>query len=92
MAAKDYIYLGLIALSAFVFYFYGVQTGVRRCRRVLATFVDYSETLNELPPETASVGKNPVRVHTFRRICRSLSRKSRSETAWLRMTRDFPGR
>jgi hypothetical protein len=50
MAAKDYIYLSLIGLSALVFYLHGLQTGVRRCRKILTRFFEYSEALNELPP------------------------------------------
>ena len=50
MAAKDYIYLALIGLSALVFYFHGFQTGVRRCRKVLIRFFENSDSLQELPP------------------------------------------
>ena len=50
MAAKDYIYLALIGLSALVFYLHGVQTGVRRCRKVLIRFFENSDVLKELPP------------------------------------------
>jgi len=63
MAAKDYIYLGLIGLSALVFYLHGVQTGVRRCRKVLTRFFEESEAMNELPPaeaETSLPGSNQV--------------------------------
>jgi hypothetical protein len=50
MDAKDYIYLALIGLSALVFYIHGVQTGVRRCRKVLIKFFENPDVLKELPP------------------------------------------
>jgi hypothetical protein len=95
MAAKDYIYLSFIALSALVFYLYGVQTGVSRCRKVLAKFFDCSDDLDESPHTATMDDKPPFRPfhpYTFRRVCRSRSKKSRSELAWFRVTRGFPGR
>ena len=55
MTAKDYIYLSLIVLSALTFYLYGVQTGVRRCRKVLIRFFEDSEAMSELPPADVEV-------------------------------------
>ncbi len=51
MSLKDYVYLGLIALSALVFYFHGYFAGAIRTRKALKHLLDDSDALLELPEE-----------------------------------------
>jgi hypothetical protein len=43
MTTKDYIYLGLILLTAFAFYCNGFYAGVYRCKRMYDTLLDDAE-------------------------------------------------
>jgi hypothetical protein len=43
MTAKDYVYLGLIALVALIFYCHGFYAGVSRCRRLYQTLLEENE-------------------------------------------------
>jgi len=53
MGIKDFVYLGLIALSAIVFYLHGLYSGPthRRGKRKLDVPFNDSECLTELPAE-----------------------------------------
>lgn len=50
MTIKDYVYLGLIALAALVFYCHGFYAGVSRSRRVYEALLD--EEAEEATVET----------------------------------------
>ena len=43
MTTKDYVYLGLILLTALAFYCNGFYAGVYRCKRMYDTLLDDSE-------------------------------------------------
>ena len=51
MTTKDYVYLGLILLTALAFYCNGFYAGVYRCKRVYDKLIDEAEsdTDNTLP-------------------------------------------
>lgn len=53
MTIKDYVYLGLIALAALVFYCHGFYAGVGRSRRVYEALLDEEtdEAMLEAPEE-----------------------------------------
>jgi hypothetical protein len=57
MTTKDYIYLGLILLTALAFYCNGFYAGVYRCKRMYDTLLDDSETESETPSLTVKEGK-----------------------------------
>lgn len=44
MTTKDYIYLGLILLTALAFYCNGFYAGVYRCKRVYDKLIDEAES------------------------------------------------
>ena len=48
MTTKDYIYLGLILLTALAFYCNGFYAGVYRCKRMYESFVE-EEAETEVP-------------------------------------------
>ena len=50
MAVKDFVYLGLIALTGALFYWHGLGVGSSRARRIFEQVFKNSETLAELPP------------------------------------------
>lgn len=52
MTTKDYVYLGLILLTALAFYCNGFYAGVYRCKRMYESIVEQSEA------ETPSVFAN----------------------------------
>jgi hypothetical protein len=52
MTTKDYVYLGLILLTALAFYCNGFYAGVYRCKRMYESIVEESEA------ETPSVFAN----------------------------------
>jgi hypothetical protein len=54
MTTKDYVYLGLILLTALAFYCNGFYAGVYRCKRVYDTLIDETEAGND---DTASAPK-----------------------------------
>ena len=47
MTTKDYIYLGLILLTALAFYCNGFYAGVYRCKRMYDTLLDDAEAERE---------------------------------------------
>jgi hypothetical protein len=47
MTTKDYIYLGLILLTALAFYCNGFYAGVYRCKRMYDTLLDDGEVNSE---------------------------------------------
>lgn len=49
MTTKDYIYLGLILLTALAFYCNGFYAGVYRCKRMYDTLLDDAEVESETP-------------------------------------------
>ena len=53
MTTKDYIYLGLILLSALAFYCNGFYAGVYRCKRMYETLLDDAEV--ESTPDNPSL-------------------------------------
>lgn len=58
MTTKDYVYLGLILLTALAFYCNGFYAGVYRCKRMYDTLLDDSdgdEGIEQLP---AKIGKS----------------------------------
>lgn len=49
MTTKDYIYLGLILLTALAFYCNGFYAGVYRCKRMYDTLLDDGDTEADCP-------------------------------------------
>jgi hypothetical protein len=49
MTTKDYVYLGLILLTALAFYCNGFYAGVYRCKRMYDTLLDDSESESDSP-------------------------------------------
>lgn len=69
MTTKDYIYLGLILLTALAFYCNGFYAGVYRCKRMYDTLLDDSEIESDTPNPTPKQGKflsNKDKVLAFR--------------------------
>jgi hypothetical protein len=66
MTTKDYVYLGLILLTALAFYCNGFYAGVYRCKRVYDTLLEEAEadsddTASEPKPEkTVATHDNPL--------------------------------
>ena len=56
MTTKDYVYLGLLALAALVFYCHGFYSGVSRSRRVYEEML--AEDEQDLAPAHAEVEEN----------------------------------
>ena len=50
MSLKDVIFVALILLSALIFYLHGVDTGVRRTRRLFERYLGNPKAYTELPP------------------------------------------
>jgi hypothetical protein len=50
MSLKDVIFVALILLSALIFYLYGLDTGVRRTRRLFERYLGNPNAYTELPP------------------------------------------
>jgi hypothetical protein len=51
MTTKDYVYLGLILLTALAFYFNGFYVGVYRCKRMYDALLDDEENEDRTPVE-----------------------------------------
>jgi hypothetical protein len=69
MTTKDYIYLGLILLTALAFYCNGFYAGVYRCKRMYDTLLDDAEVDSETPSPTHNEDKflsNKDKVLAFR--------------------------
>jgi hypothetical protein len=54
MTTKDYIYLGLILLTAMAFYCNGFYAGVYRCKRMYDTLLDDSDVTAEADAQNVS--------------------------------------
>lgn len=57
MTIKDYVYLGLILLTALAFYCNGFYAGVYRCKRVYDKLIDEAESDNCEPLPASDSGK-----------------------------------
>ena len=69
MTTKDYIYLGLILLTALAFYCNGFYAGVYRCKRMYDTLLDDAEIESDTPSPSHKKGKflsNKDKVLAFR--------------------------
>jgi hypothetical protein len=58
MTTKDYVYLGLILLTALAFYCNGFYAGVYRCKRMYDTLLDDSEGEEGAEPIPSKFGKS----------------------------------
>jgi hypothetical protein len=63
MTIKDYVYLGLIALAALIFYCHGFYAGVSRSRRVYEALLD--EEAEEAAQEVAEPDLDAALVSVF---------------------------
>ena len=69
MTTKDYIYLGLILLTALAFYCNGFYAGVYRCKRMYDTLLDDAEIESDSLSPSQKQGKlfsNKDKVLAFR--------------------------
>jgi hypothetical protein len=57
MTTKDYVYLGLILLTALAFYCNGFYAGVYRCKRVYDKLIDEAESDNDETLPISDSGK-----------------------------------
>ncbi len=57
MTTKDYIYIGMIVLTALAFYCNGFYAGVYRCKKMYDALLDDTAAADD-PAETAAHGKN----------------------------------
>lgn len=53
METKDYVYLGLMVLTAAVFYWHGYLSARSRARKGIAAIFNDRRALTELPPSDA---------------------------------------
>lgn len=60
MTIKDYVYLGLIALAALIFYCHGFYAGVSRSRRVYEALLDEEADEAMLEAPEAILDSTPV--------------------------------
>lgn len=58
MTTKDFVYLGLILLTALAFYCNGFYAGVYRCKRMYDTLLDDSEGDEESERIHSKIGKS----------------------------------
>ena len=58
MSLKDVIYLALIIVSGLIFYLHGVDSGIRRTRRLFERYLGDPKAYTELPP-TDTAAKAP---------------------------------
>jgi len=58
MTTKDYVYLGLILLTALAFYCNGFYAGVYRCKRMYDTLLDDSEGDEVTGQISSGIGKS----------------------------------
>jgi hypothetical protein len=54
MSLKDIIFVVLIILSGLFFYLHGLDTGVRRTRRLFERYLGDPKAFTELPPADAA--------------------------------------
>ena len=57
MTTKDYVYLGLILLTALAFYCNGFYAGVYRCKRVYDKLIDEAESDSDDTLHASNSGK-----------------------------------
>lgn len=57
MTTKDYIYLGMIVLTALAFYCNGFYAGVYRCKKMYDSLLDESEQDDSSSGPNLAVGK-----------------------------------
>jgi len=57
MTTKDFVYLGLIALSALVFYCHGFFSGVNRSRRIYEALLGSAEEEDRCREDAASAAQ-----------------------------------
>ena len=55
MSLKDVIYVALIVLSGVIFYLRGVDSGVRRTRRLFERYLGNPKAYTEMPPADTTV-------------------------------------
>ena len=60
MTIKDYVYLGLIALAALIFYCHGFYAGVSRSRRVYEALLDEEADVPTLETPEPMLDAAPV--------------------------------
>ena len=58
MTTKDYVYLGLILLTALAFYCNGFYAGVYRCKRMYDTLLNDSEGDQDVEQLSTKIGKS----------------------------------
>ena len=58
MTTKDYVYLGLILLTALAFYCNGFYAGVYRCKRMYDALLDESEGDEGAASMSSQIGKS----------------------------------
>jgi hypothetical protein len=57
MTTKDYVYLGLILLTALAFYCNGFYAGVYRCKRIYDKLIGEAESENDESLPASDAGK-----------------------------------
>lgn len=78
METKDYVYIGLIALTAAVFYWHGYLAARCRTRKVLRSAFTHKPAIADLPlPDMDVDSTQPVRGHRLIRPGLRRIRKSR---------------
>jgi len=77
MTTKDYVYLGLILLTALAFYCNGFYAGVYRCKRMYDTLLDDSESDGESGHLPSGIGKSLAKEDKLLSVSDSL-RSSRA--------------
>jgi hypothetical protein len=60
MTTKDYIYLGMIVLTALAFYCNGFYAGVYRCKKMYDSLLDDSEQDDSSSGPNAAIGKAAI--------------------------------
>jgi hypothetical protein len=67
MSLKDVIFVVLIILSGLIFYLHGIDTGIRRTRRLFERYLGNPNAYTELPPTDSTVkgpdSESPGKVH-----------------------------
>lgn len=76
MTTKDYVYLGLILLTALAFYCNGFYAGVYRCKRVYDKLIDEAEsdTNDTLPaPDSGKIVLAEAKAFATSALARELA-------------------
>jgi len=66
METKDYVYLGLMVLTAAVFYWHGYLSARSRARRGIAAIFNDRRALTEMPPHDAEQHHDTLPVRGVR--------------------------